>query len=141
MMDNLTWEFFNCLTEYSRHIREEVFVKEQHFKEEFDLIDNEATHIVLFLNNVPIGTGRFFIENDEHRVGRVAILKNYRNKGYGSIILKELENKIRTLGGNKIVLSSQKQAIGFYKKLDYIETGDFYLEEHCPHIKMINVLN
>ncbi len=141
MMDNLTWEFFNCLTEYSRHIREEVFVKEQHFKEEFDLIDNEATHIVLFLNNVPIGTGRFFIENDEHRVGRVAILKNYRNKGYGSIILKELENKIRTLGGNKIVLSSQKQAIGFYKKLDYIETGDFYLEEHCPHIKMIKVLN
>lgn len=141
MMDNLTWEFFNCLTEYSRHIREEVFVKEQHFKEEFDLIDNEATHIVLFLNNVPIGTGRFFIENDEHRVGRVAILKNYRNKGYGSIILKELENKIRTLGGNKIVLSSQKQAIGFYKKLGYIETGDFYLEEHCPHIKMIKVLN
>lgn len=141
MMDNLTWEFFNCLTEYSRHIREEVFVKEQHFKEEFDLIDDEATHIVLFLNNVPIGTGRFFIENDEHHVGRVAILKNYRNKGYGSIILKKLENKIRTLGGNKIVLSSQKQAIGFYKKLGYIETGNFYFEEKCPHIKMIKVLN
>ena len=141
MMDNLTWEFFNCLTEYSRYIREEVFVKGQNFKEEFDLIDNEATHIVLFLNNVPIGTGRFFIENDEYHIGRVAILKNYQNKGYGSIILKELENKIRTLGGNKIVLSSQKQAIGFYKKLGYIETGDFYLEEHCPHIKMIKVLN
>lgn len=140
-MNNLTWEFFNNLTPYSRKIREEVFVKEQNFKEEFDSIDNIATHIVLFLDNVPIGTGRFYKENEDYHIGRIAVLKEYRAKGYGKLILQEVENKIKEVGGEKLVLSSQKQAMNFYKKLGYIETGDFYLDEHCPHIKMIKYLD
>ena len=140
-MAELTWKFFNDLSEYSREIREEVFVKEQHFKEEFDTIDNIATHMVLFLDNVAIGTGRFYKEKKDYHIGRIAVLKEYRAKGYGKIILQELENKIKEVGGEKVVLSSQKQAMNFYKKLGYIETGDFYFDEHCPHIKMVKQLD
>ena len=140
-MANLSYVFFNNLSEYSREIREEVFVKEQNFKEEFDTIDNIATHMVLFLDNVAIGTGRFYKENEDYHIGRIAVLKEYRAKGYGKIILQELENKIKEVGGEKVVLSSQKQAMNFYKKLGYIETGDFYFDEHCPHIKMVKYLD
>ena len=140
-MANLSYDFFYNLSEYSREIREEVFVKEQNFKEEFDTIDNYATHMVLFLDNVAIGTGRFYKENEDYHIGRIAVLKEYRTKGYGKIILQELEKKIKEVGGEKVVLSSQKQAMNFYKKLGYIETGDFYLDEHCPHIKMVKYLD
>ena len=37
-------------------------------------------------------------------------------------------------------LSAQVQAKGFYKKLGYVQDGDEYLDEHCPHILMCKVL-
>ena len=32
--------------------------------------------------------------------------------------------------------SAQVQAAGFYKKLGYVQVGDEYLDEHCPHVNM-----
>ena len=67
-------------------------------------------------------------------------MKEYRNAGLGSILMKEVEQKIKELGGKKIELSAQKQAEGFYKSLGYISSGEIYYDQHAPHIHMEKVL-
>lgn len=64
------------------------------------------------------------------------MLKKYRKKHYGEIILQEAERQIRTLGAEAIRLAAQVQAKGFYEKSGYSADGEEFLEEHCPHIRM-----
>lgn len=113
-------------------IRIKIFVKEQGFQNEFDEIDPNAFHIVLFDKDKPIGTGRCYVDNSDQKcfhIGRITVLKEYRKYHLGNIIMKELENHIKEVGGNTIQLSSQVRAKKFYSKLGYQEEGEVYLDE------------
>ena len=97
-------------------------------------------HIVLFDKDKPIGTGRCYVDNSDQKcfhIGRITVLKEYRKYHLGNIIMKELENHIKEVGGNTIQLSSQVTAKKFYSKLGYQEEGEEYLDEFCPNVKMI----
>lgn len=139
-LKNITINFYNNITEDTKYIREEVFVKEQGFQEEFDSLDNESYHVLISYNNKSAATARFYKQNNSYIVGRFAVMKEYRNAGLGSILMKEVEQKIKELGGKKIELSAQKQAEGFYKSLGYISSGEIYYDQHAPHIHMEKVL-
>ena len=139
-LKNITINFYNNITEGTKYIREEVFIKEQGFQEEFDSLDNESYHVLISYNNKSAATARFYKQNNSYIVGRFAVMKEYRNAGLGSILLKEVEQKIKELGGKKIELSAQKQAEGFYKSLGYISSGEIYYDQHAPHIHMEKVL-
>lgn len=122
-------------------IRIEVFMKEQGFAMEFDNLDEISTHLVLFEGNTPCGTVRFYEEEGRYHIGRLAVAKPYRKKGYGKALMKEAERLILASGGKRIILSAQKQAIPFYEALGYRKQGEFYLDEGCPHIQMTKVLD
>lgn len=128
--------FSKGLIEDARKIREEVFVQEQRFNNEFDKIDDRAYHVVLYIENNPVATGRTYKEKNAYHIGRVAVCKAYRNNHLGKIVIEALEGKIKELQGEIIILSAQKQAIGFYQKQGYQEIGKEYLDEHCKHIDM-----
>lgn len=119
-------------------IRKTVFEDEQGFIDEFDEIDeNDKTkHVVLYKDSVPIATCRFFKVNDEYKIGRIAVVKEYRGQGIGRIIVSCAEEKVYELGGRELCLSSQVRVQGFYEKLGYVAEGDVYMDEMCPHIKM-----
>ena len=51
---------YDKLPKEAREIRETVFVKEQGFHDEFDELDAAAKHLVLYDEEVPIETCRFF---------------------------------------------------------------------------------
>ena len=53
---------YHSLPEEARKIREEVFVREQGFQEEFDEIDGYAVHLVLFCDGTPAAVCRFQAE-------------------------------------------------------------------------------
>ncbi len=134
---NITVKF--GFSEDCKRIREEVFIKEQGFKAEFDKTDDLAEHVVLYDGNIPAATGRVFVTNadeDEYTIGRVAVIKAYRGKHIGSILMKELEQKAFSLGAKSILVSSQLQAMGFYRSLGYTPFGEEYFDEHCPHRMM-----
>lgn len=125
-------------------LREEVFVKEQGFVDEFDFIDDIAWHITLYENDVCIGVGRIFAletQPDEFHIGRLAIKKDFRKKGYGRIIMNELEKIAIANMAKKVVLSSQVHALDFYRSCNYQSEGDVYLDQHEPHQKMIKLLD
>ena len=132
----MTIKTYNELPAEAAKIREEVFVREQGFSEEFDTVDNSACHIVLFLDGKAVATCRYFSDGGSYKVGRIAVLKNYRGRNFGSAVLLEAEKQIAMLGGRSVILHSQLQACGFYEKLGYVPYGEIEPEEGCPHIWM-----
>lgn len=122
-------------------VRQEVFVKEQGFQEEFDAIDDSCWHLILYQNDRPVACARLFSQGDEvWHAGRIAVQKSLRGTGIGSRIMAVLEEKARQLGGKKIVLSAQCRAAEFYLKQGYQKTENEYLEEYCPHVEMFKAL-
>ena len=66
---------YNYLPEEAIKIRNEVFVKEQGFVEEFDEIDGIAKHIVLYEKEHPISTCRIYFNSEKQSfvIGRIAV--------------------------------------------------------------------
>ena len=120
-------------------IRYKVFVGEQKVPEELEIdgLDDQAKHVLAFVDGVPIGTGR--ILSDGH-IGRVAVLKDYRGLGIGKSIMKELIKWAQNMNLEKAWLSSQWHAHSFYLDLDFVCVGEIYKEAGIDHIKMFKTL-
>ncbi len=116
-------------------IRFKVFVDEQGVdpKLEADGLDRECLHAVAFDDALPIGTGRLL--PDQH-IGRMAVLKEYRSQGIGSLILQKLVGAALERNWEFVELSSQVQAIHFYERFGFKQLGDVYLEAGIDHIDM-----
>ena len=127
---------YTNLPQEAKEIRIEVFMKEQGFENEFDDIDNISFHIVVFDEEKPIGTCRFFKENDHYTIGRVAVLKEYRNQHIGNALLESAEKEIKKLNGDLIVVHAQVRVSPFYEKQGYIQFGQIDDDEGVPHMWM-----
>lgn len=130
---------YEKLPDASKKIREAVFIKEQGFKNEFDEIDSRAAHIVLYSDdNKPIATCRVFKneETDTYTFGRLAVIKEYRGRSLGSLMIKEAEKYVVQKGGKELVLHAQCRVVDFYKKSGFTEFGEIGEDEGCPHIWM-----
>ena len=120
-------------------VRTEVFVIEQGFPVEIELdqLDDVVLHIVLYENDIPIATGRIIQETPtQFRLGRIAVLQDYRKSGIGARIMKFMEAKAAELGAIKLLLSAQFRTQGFYEKCGYIAIGGTYTDHHVEHIDM-----
>jgi len=130
---------FLRLPECAKNIRKEVFTEEQGFIDEFDDKDEIAVHLVLFdENDIPVATCRIFADGEKgvFVLGRLAVLKKYRGKKLGSILIEEAEKYVKEKGGKVIVLHAQQRVIDFYKKAGFNEFGGVEYDEGCPHIWM-----
>ena len=116
--------------------RMEVFLLEQHIVcLDIDGVDYEALHVFLEENGRVQGYLRAFRYEDAVKIGRV--LTREHGKGLGKKLMEYAMPKIKDhFGSDKIILHSQKQAEGFYKKLGFVTVSDEYLEEGVPHVTM-----
>lgn len=139
----ITTEFAKGLQQESTQIRQEVFVDEQGFQEEFDDIDSVALHVIVRENGTAIGTGRTYLKEgtaDTYYAGRIAVVKSHRKQGIGSVIMEALEATAKEQGGKVMELSAQLQASGFYSSIGYEAFGDVYYDQHRKHIAMKKTL-
>ena len=127
---------YTTLPQEAKDIRIKVFIKEQGFENEFDDIDQISSHIVVFDETKPVGTCRFFIENNHYTIGRVAVLKEYRNQHIGNLLLKSAEKEIKKLNGDLIVVHAQVRVSPFYENQGYIQFGQIDDDEGVPHMWM-----
>lgn len=121
------------------YIRKEVFMKEQGFQNEFDEIDQIALHITAYEDDKPIGCIRIYPQSQDYRIGRLAVLKEYRKLHIGSMLLKQAEQQIKQKGIT-LYLDAQCQAIPFYERNGYQCCGEPHLDEHVPHMEMKKTL-
>lgn len=131
-------QILDHITDEIKQIREDVFMKEQGFEDEFDAIDETAKFVLLSIDGKAVGTCRYFPgeEPSDAHIGRMAVRKLYRGQGLGAKIMLAAENGIRRDGFRSCSLSAQVQARPFYETLGYVAEGEEYLDEGCPHILM-----
>ena len=127
-MDNYTIKIAKGLANNAdaRLIRQQVFVEEQGFVNEFDDIDAKAYHAVIYTGGYPIATGRLFDENGEAHIGRICVRKAYRGRDLGRMIVEALEKQAEKVGYKEVGLSAQTRVQPFYEKLGYTAYGDVY---------------
>ena len=119
-----------------RSIREPVFVIEQQvpLEEEWDAMDPQCHHVIARdAQHRPIGTGRL---TPEHKIGRMAVLPEWRGKGVGEALLMALIDQARTLGLGQVSLNAQVDAIGFYEKYGFAAYGERFEEAGIQHQAM-----
>lgn len=119
-------------------IRFEVFVEEQNIdpEAELDEHDYEAHFAVLYDDGVPVACARVYFYANEARLGRVAVLRHARGRGYGAAVCERLLDLCRQNGTERVVLDSQSYAVPFYEKLGFTPCSGEFLEEGIPHIAM-----
>ena len=73
-------------------VRDAVFVREQNVAPsiEFDGLDEKSTHVIVKLKNSTIGCARIRTLGCEMRLERIAVLKEYRGRGFGKKLVKYL---------------------------------------------------
>ena len=124
-------------------IRRRVFIEEQNVPEEIemDADDSHAFHAIAILDGVAIGCGRMLEHGDsEVKIGRMAVLREFRKTGVGAHILRFLIDRARARGLRKAILHAQLTAEGFYLREGFNPVGGVFDEAGIAHRKMERVL-
>ena len=130
-----------AVTQYLQ-IRYKVFINElgRHIGD-FNTDDLIGRHYILKSRHA-IGTVRIiYKKNYIAEIGRLAILKKYRNQGYGTLIINQAMELVKANNQvNLIRLFTESEKIGFYKKFGFIENGEVFFDD-IPHIDMVVAVN
>jgi predicted GNAT family N-acyltransferase len=120
-------------------IRMRVFVKEQGVPQaiELDRDDQRAIHFIAKRFGKIVGTARLVMRQGSAKIGRMAVLKSYRGKGVGTLLLKRAVATAQRLGARKIYLHAQVAVIGFYEQMSFRCVGAVFDEAGIPHRKMV----
>jgi predicted GNAT family N-acyltransferase len=119
-----------------RAVRETVFMWEQNVPEdlEWDGLDPDCTHVLACdEHGEAIGTGRITAQG---RIGRMAVLREWRNHGIGDLLLLALIDLARKRGLSRVTLASQTPAMGFYGRHGFRAFGDVFEDAGIPHREM-----
>lgn len=119
-----------------RAVREPVFVQEQQvpIEEEWDALDPLSLHVIARdLQRHPIGAGRL---TPERKIGRMAVLRDWRGKGVGAAMLQLLLDQARARGYAEVALNAQVDAMGFYRGFGFEPYGEEFMEAGIRHQAM-----
>ena len=116
-------------------VRTTVFVQEQGVPEAvtFDGNDAEALHVLAELDGQPVGCGRLTLDG---KIGRMAVLPEYRGQGLGKRILEELLVVAREKAMSRVFLHAQTHATEFYAAAGFSAEGAEFEEGGLAHVKM-----
>ena len=124
-------------------IRKNVFIKEQNvpLEIEIDGLDPEAEHFIAYFNDKPIGCARIRSKDHSIKLERIAIIKEYRGKGFGTELTKFLIDYSKQKNFKEIFLHSQTYVSNFYKKLGFVSKRKHFFEAGIEHVEMFMKIN
>ncbi|NLF95242.1 MAG: GNAT family N-acetyltransferase [Candidatus Riflebacteria bacterium] len=127
-------------------IRQKVFVVEQHVPEnlEHDEFDEQAMHVLLLADGLPVGTGRFFADpqrDETARLGRVAVLREYRGLRLGQVLIATLLDEIKKSGRFcRVLIHAQTAVVELYARFGFEKIGEEFYEAGIAHYEMIYLI-
>ncbi|MDR0182291.1 GNAT family N-acetyltransferase [Lysobacter arvi] len=123
-----------------RAVRDVVFVQEQGVPVDIerDALDPLSRHVLARdAQGRAIGTGRL---TPDRRIGRMAVLPEWRNRRVGEALLKALLREARELGWTEVTLHAQVPAIAFYARQGFLPYAERFVEAGLEHQSMRLVL-
>jgi predicted GNAT family N-acyltransferase len=125
-------------------MRRVVFMQEQGVSEadEWDGLDENAIHFLLLDNHQQaLGCARLLLEQKANQplfhIGRVAILKAFRGKGLGQVLMRGIMAHCQQLDPSAaLYLHAQTERRHFYEQLGFVATGEEFMDAGIPHIAM-----
>ena len=103
-----------------------------------DSIEDESFHLMgIDEEKNVIASGRVhFNSKNEAQIRYMAVDENFKRKGVGTEIVKELENYAISKGIVNMILNARENAISFYLSLGYEEVGPYQSDTGIPHQTM-----
>ena len=123
-----------------RAVRDAVFVQEQRVPVEIerDALDPACVHVLARdADGRPIGTGRLAPGG---KLGRMAVLPDWRGRGVGRAMLLRLLDEARAAGLVEVNLHAQIDAEGFYATDGFLPVGERFEEAGIQHQAMRRLL-
>lgn len=119
-------------------IRREVYIEEQGIskEDEFDSFDEQALHLMIYVDEAPAATGRIWHDKEGFRIGRLAVRKQLRGQKLGDLALRLLIYKAFNSGADSVTVSAQTYIMPLYRKFGFKEYGEEYIEAGLPHMAM-----
>lgn len=116
-------------------IRHQVFVVEQAVdaSEEYEFED-ESIHFMALLDDKIAGTARYRKTDKGIKLERFAVLKNFRNRGVASALLKHILSELQC--EPYIYLHAQITAVNLYSHYGFKQVGNLFYEAGIAHYKM-----
>jgi predicted GNAT family N-acyltransferase len=117
-------------------VRRAVFIGEQGISEadEWDDADPHCLHaLILTTKRDAVGTGRLEATG---KIGRLAVLAEFRGRGLGGELLEWLVEQARRKGMESVYLHAQVQALEFYLHHGFSPQGPIFDEVGIPHQRM-----
>lgn len=119
-----------------RAVREAVFIREQGVpvELEWDGLDEDSHHVLALSNaGQAIGCGRIL---PNAHVGRIAVLKEWRDKKVGTALLEGLLAYANNRHYPEVEIDAQVQALPFYHRFGFVEEGEVFMDANIAHRKM-----
>jgi predicted GNAT family N-acyltransferase len=123
-----------------RSVRRQVFVEEQGIPEdlEWDGRDADCCHVLAMAGAAEVvATGRLLADG---RIGRMAVLCEWRGRGVGSAVLDRLQRCALDRGLRCVYVHAQLEVAGFYSRAGFQAVGQPFAAADIPHIEMSKVL-
>ena len=116
-------------------IRCAVFVDEQGFPAELetDETDPSAWHALAEFDGMPVATARCSVDG---QIGRVAVLRTFRDRGIGGALLQALVREVTVQGISELYLNAQLPTVRFYSRYGFVVTGPGFMDHGVEHFRM-----
>ena len=80
-----------------------------------------------------MGCGRI---TRDGKIGRIAVLPAWRGQRIGSAILEALLDYAHSQDYQLLELNAQIAAVKLYRRFEFSEVGEVFMDANMPHIKM-----
>jgi predicted GNAT family N-acyltransferase len=121
-------------------VREEVFCGEQGVPAELerDGLDERAVHLLALdsRTEAAVATLRLLTAGGQAKIGRVAVLPEWRGRGIAARLLALALERARSLGCEEARLASQLGATRVYEKAGFSVRSAPFEEAGIPHVWM-----
>ncbi len=91
--------------------------------------DDEGIHFGAFKDNYIVGVVSLFQTGTDFQFRKLAVASAVQGSGVGSSLLSYITNYALENGGTRIWCNARVSAIGFYLKLGYLQTGQFFIKK------------
>lgn len=144
----MEWIYARSMKEFSANdlysmlkLRQDIFIIEQKcIYEDIDNIDPKCEHLLVKEDNKIVGCCRIVpasIKFKHPSIGRVAVHKAYRKKGFGKkLVLKSLEI-LSERNTDSVIIEAQSYLLDFYESLGFTAISEAYPVDGISHHKMI----